>query len=79
MPVDEGGNVEFPVGKVVRDLEGDEKEVVAFPDADGTPVEGLTTVVVDTGEVLVGTIGDEDDREPLLVPTGVDLFAPRII
>ena len=79
MPVDEGGNVEFPVGKVVRDLEGDEREVVAFPDADGTPVEGLTTVVVDTGEVLVGTIGDEDDREPLLVPTGVELLATGML
>ena len=79
VPVGEGGNVEFPVGRTMGDPEGGEKEVVALPDADGTPVEGLATAVFDVGEVVIGTPVGAEDGVPVPVPTGVELLATGML
>ena len=46
-----------------------------MPDADGTPVEGLITALVDTGEVAIGATDGEEDGIPVLVPIGVETLA----
>ncbi len=72
VPVGEDGVVEFPLGTTMGELEGDDGVVVALPEADGRPVEGLATPLVGPDEAAVETTDDDDDDLP--VPIGAVLF-----
>lgn len=67
-----------PVG-MAGELSVEEEVTVTLPDAGGTPVEGLNTVLVDPGKVEVEKTVGSEDRTPVPGPTGIELFAIEIL
>ena len=72
VPVGEDGVVEFPLGIIIGDVEGDDEVVVALPEAVGRPVEGPTPELVGPDGVVVKT--EDGVADDLPVPTGAELL-----